>query len=281
MNLEFWKRLVSVLFKIDKEKPPEKPAVISTIRIQALPRILCDPDMLVPGTHVGLMQSGGIGDLIIALPIAAYLQKKGAVVHWPVDSVFAPFMRDAAPDIHFIDHEQHGPGLDVSTSFKLLKELNCDPIIPLYSHFTSGQICDTRLANSLKFDEYKYAIAGVPFTEKWNFNIRRNYPREMALFNSLNIDREYICVHRHGSIFSAEVDLPDIWIRQFQIIEIDEISNNPFDWIHTLEHASKLVLLDSCMANLVDQLDIGNEKYLILRSHTSFTPVLKNGWKYI
>ena len=53
--------------------------------------------------------------------------------------------------------------------------MKCDPIITLYG---DGSV----VSNSVKFDEYKYAIAQVPFHEKWNLKLVRNAERERVLF---------------------------------------------------------------------------------------------------
>lgn len=59
------------------------------------------------------------------------------------------------------------------------------------------------------------------------------------------------------------------------------ITDSPFDWIYTLEGAARLLLLDSCFCNLVEQLNLPNEKYLVLRSYVEATPVMKNGWQFV
>ena len=75
--------------------------------------------------------------------------------------------------------------------------------------------------------------------------------------------------------------MPQHCAENFQIVEITTLTDSPFDWIYTIEHASKLLMIDSCFANLTEQLNIPVEKYLILRSGTGETPVYRNGWKFI
>jgi hypothetical protein len=233
---------------------------------------------------VGLIQTRGIGDLVIALPIANWYLQQGHSVSWPVDSRFVDFMREADDRIDFIpvDHNSVGDNsLDFFHGYplKALKERGCDRIFTLYSYLTNVAIDNPRLANSLKFDEYKYAVAGVPFTEKWNLQVKRNLERETALFESLRIERPYICIHRTGSNFESDIAIPDDWKRDFQIVEMGPITPNPFDWILTLERAARLVMIDSSFANLVEGLNIGGEKFLIVRSPCAFTPVFKNAWR--
>ena len=88
-----------------------------------------------------------------------------------------------------------------------------------------------------------------------------------------------VCI-REDQASAAEVHLPAEWRDRYQIVEVREITDSPFDWIGTFERAAKLVFIDSCFSNLVEQLNIPVEKYLILRSPIEYTPVLKNGWKF-
>jgi len=134
----------------------------------------------------------------------------------------------------------------------------------------------------LKFDEYKYAISGVPFSNKWNLVLHRNHERELALYNKLGITKPYICTHTNGGKgFKVDIGIPKPLSDKFQIIEVDCITDNPFDWIYTFEKAAKLFFIDSCFSNMVEQLNLTTEKYFIFRSDISFTPVMKNNWRYI
>jgi hypothetical protein len=101
------------------------------------------------------------------------------------------------------------------------------------------------------------------------------------LYNKLEITGPYICVHKKGTDFKADITFPDSISDSFQIVEVDDITDNPFDWIYTFENAARLFLIDSCFSNLVEQLNLTNEKYLILRSEVPFTPVMKNGWIFL
>ena len=142
-------------------------------------------------------------------------------------------------------------------------------------------VYDKGLSASLKFDEYKYATSGVPFSNKWKLALQRNRKRELALHNKLGITGPYICIHKESKGFKANITLSKTLSDNFQIIEVDNITDNPFDWIYTFENAAKLFFIDSCFSNLVEQLNLANEKYLILRSKIPFTPVMKNGWRYL
>ena len=149
--------------------------------------------------NIGLVQTRGIGDIIIALPIADYYHKKGHTIHWPIDASFIHFIQDAAPHIEFIPVDYQptgGPELYfIDAPLKLLKNKGITDIRVLYNK-AGGKLLDEKLGGSLKFDEYKYAICQVPFSEKWNLHFNRNIAREKKLYDRLNISGKYVCVHR-------------------------------------------------------------------------------------
>jgi hypothetical protein len=162
---------------------------------------------------------------------------------------------------------------------KLLKAVPCDQAVALYSYLSSTAIGNKAFYASLKFDEYKYAISGVPFVEKWNLVIKRNPEREQALFDAVVKSTDYVVVHKQGSDAHREVLVPARY-RNMQSIEIDERTDCIFDWLLILEKARFLLLIDSCFSNLVDQLGLTVEKQFILRSDVHFTPVLRGDWSF-
>jgi len=89
----------------------------------------------------------------------------------------------------------------------------------------------------------------------------------------------YICTHTRSGQFVLNITPPAEWTRSHQIVEITHLTDNPFDWLYTLEHATRLILLDSCFSNLVEQLNFPVEKSFIMRSEVRWTPVLRNSWE--
>jgi hypothetical protein len=234
---------------------------------------------------IGLIQTRGLGDIIIALPIAAAFTRRGHTVYWPVNAAFVPFLQYAAPTVRFIPvSEQSDPRRHYLTlPQEELRRRECDETYVLYSAVSGDDSVLQRkeLADFLKFDEYKYAVTGVPFSEKWTLKIERDAGRERRLFESLGVRRKFVCVHRTGTQVVSDFRVPEQWRRDYDIVELDERTDSPFDWIYTLEQAAILVCIDSCFANLVEQLNLPNEKHLILRNPNPFMPVLKNGWRFI
>jgi len=230
--------------------------------------------------RLGLIQSRGLGDIIIALPIAKYWADAGWDVYWPIDARFLPSFRDAVDYVHFIpfafDNTTNGFLME---PIRILKAQGCEKIITLYSYISNAKVSDPVLFNSLKFDEYKYAIAGVPFSLKWSLSITRNQQREESLYSRLVKQKDYIVTHLTGSNCRM-AHRPDPKFAGMQVIDIQEQTESIFDWLRIIENAKQLVMVDSCFSNLTEQLNISIPKALYLRSDTRFTPVYKNGWKF-
>jgi hypothetical protein len=72
--------------------------------------------------------------------------------------------------------------------------------------------------------------------------------------------------------------IPEDW----QTIEITPTETDSiFNWLTILERAESIVCVDSVFANLVDQMNMKNDKYFIARSHVGLTPVLGQDWTWI
>src|SRR5438477_872268 len=147
---------------------------------------------------VGLIQSRGIGDIIIALPIAQDFLDRGFEVFWPIDQALLDIFQPAEPAVHFIGVAR-GKGFNFEEPKRALVERGCERIICLLNYLEGHYVHDERLSRSLKFDEYKYAIAGVRFGRKWELRLVRNRERA-ALMQRLNISTDkYIVTHTVGS----------------------------------------------------------------------------------
>ena len=230
--------------------------------------------------RLGLIQSRGIGDIIIALPIAKYHHDRGWHVCWPIDRRFLPSFVSAVDYVEFIpfDFEPSIEGF-LMKPMRLLKEKGCEKIVPLYSHLSGTSIANADYFRSLKFDEYKYAIAGVPFSEKWNLQLKRNPEREQALYDRVVRSERYAVRQVEGSNFRTMYNDADL-ARMEQVIDITSITDNILDWLLVLERAQLLVLVDSCFANLVDQLNLTVRKKFLFRSDLRFTPVMRGAWEF-
>jgi len=233
-------------------------------------------------SKIGIIQSRGLGDIIIALPIAKYWVDQGDEVYWPICEEFWPSFKDHAPWVHWVPIPTDRVGaFFYDEPMKRLKAFKCDEIVCLYQSLNViPELSQVPYFQIQHFDEFKYTKAGVPFLEKWNLAncITRDPKREQALYDRLVKNTNYFVTHTVGSTFETKPDLsaiPEDW----QHIDITEgITDSIFDWLKIIEGAQALICIDSIIANMVDQLKIDIDKYWIPRSHIHLTPVLGTEW---
>lgn len=235
---------------------------------------------------IGFIQTGAIGDILIAIPAAKWYVDRGYQVFWPIDSRYIDFFKKAAPYVDFLSVPYNIASYDWHLGFpiQLLNEININEYFILYSYLGSGgQKFEfgqpENLPESLKFDEYKYAICHVPFSEKWNLQLERDVGAEESILEQISAHIPYSIVHNspagnrnniHESI--SEQD------RVHRVVNVTNLTSSPFDWISAFENSQLLALEDSLHANVVEQLNLAVKKYLFLRSSCKLTPVFKNSW---
>ena len=66
----------------------------------------------------------------------------------------------------------------------------------------------------------------------------------------------------------------------FDVIEIND-DGYVLDWLKIIEKAEMIIMTDSVMANIVDQLMIGKKKYFLQKNNIFFTPILNSNWEWI
>lgn len=232
---------------------------------------------------LGIVQSGGLGDIIIAIPIARHFHDQGRTIIWPLREELMPSFRASVPWVHWVSVPTDPAGrFYYDEPVQRLRALGCSEFICLYQALDGRPaISDVPWFQVQKFDEFKYTRAGVPFLRKWTLGqncITRFSDREEALARRLNPQgRPYALIHLIGSSYRTQVDLgflPGHWLR----IEITEATDSVFDWLTLMERAEALVLIDSVFANLADQLQIPVAKYWIPRSPIFLSPVLGSNW---
>jgi len=232
---------------------------------------------------LGIVQSRGLGDIVISIPIAGHFRDQGWEIHWPVLESFIPNLQNNVPWVKWIPVPFDPPGrYFYDVPMQRLKNFKVDETLCLYQALTGHKFHEEKYFQFTKFDQYKYIQAGIPFLNKWKLAeyITRDKVREQALYDRLVTNDNYVVVHRKGSDFEVDVDysiVPEGW----QTIEITEQTDCIFDWLTILERAQSLILVDSVFANLVDQLNIGEDRYFIQRSHIGLTPVLGQHWTWL
>jgi hypothetical protein len=240
---------------------------------------LASPDTM---DKIGIIQSRGLGDIVISLPIAKYYHDQGYKVMWPICEEFLPSFRDSAPWVKWIPVPTDSSGeFFYNEPMRRLKNFGCTEFLTLYQSLTGHpEFSEANWFQIQKFDEYKYTRAGVPFLLKWSLNecITRNESREQSLYDRLVSNPKYYVTHVKGSTFTAPVDLSNVPESWGQHIEITELTDCVFDWLKIIQGAQGLIMVDSVYANIVDQLQIQVEKYWIPRSHIHLSPVLGSEW---
>lgn len=236
--------------------------------------------------RLGIIQPGKIGDIIICLPIAKWYADKGYQVFWPVDkNIINNFLG-------YIDYVNFIPiDFNCNIAYQTCYELNCTTLLDLA--FSIPEANNYNTVNYIKqdlfcFDEFKYHLADVPFSEKWNLKLKRNEAKEQAVLNSVGSD-SYFLVQDTSSDYRREIIIQST---NDVRVDIDRRSTSVFDWISTLQNAKKLILIESCFSNLVDQLGIQTQENILLLKHGYYgentkngrpkgLPVLKQNWKLI
>lgn len=263
---------------------------------------------------LGIIQPRGAGDIIITLPIAKWFYKKGIEVHWVIDQVHIKAFQYAAPYVkfHSISVNENEIKSNIrhpywfETPRKILIENKCNEIISFpyeeILHYKQlKELADTRIIDPLpinskickipfftKFDQHRYVLCSVPFLEKWNLDIRRNYEREEKLYKQVTNNKPYALFNLIGGVqehIKVNVNIPrflkSINAENLNVIHISKLTDNLLDWITIIEKATIFVGVDSFYVNLIDQLKIDINKYFIRRSTTHHTPVLGTNWNIL
>lgn len=236
---------------------------------------------------IGFIQTGAIGDIVIALPAAKWYVDRGCQIFWPIDSRFFDFFKKAAPYVDFLPVPTEIPSIDwhLGTPIKLLNDVGIKDYFILYSYIGSAgkrlQLGHPEiLYQSLKFDEYKYAVCQVPFSEKWNLHIERDMDAEARVLEMISADKPYSIIHKAPAGIREDIEEFMLHKKAPRIVRVSNLTDSPFDWISAFQSAESLAMEDSLHANLVEQLNIPVDKYLFLRSGCRQTPVFKNGWVF-
>ena len=234
----------------------------------------------------GIIQTRGLGDIIIALPIALNYHEQGYHVHWPVVNTWVEQLQAQVPWVKWIPIQpDHGPFFyDIPR--ERLKNFGCEEIICLYQALTGHpEFTQEPWFQHTAFDQYKYLRAGVAFKDKLRLPecITRDPAREQALYHKIlgtDAQTPYVVTHLASSEQTVKYDpaiIPEGW-RTIAITNEGRI----FDWLKIIESAEVLIMTDSVMANLVDGLDIqGPERYFIPQHHIQLTATLLGNWRYL
>lgn len=236
---------------------------------------------------LGIIQPGKIGDIVICLPIAKWYHDLGYDIIWPVDrNIIKNFLG-------YVDYVTFVPiDFDCRVAHQICFNNFCNKVIDL--SFTIPGANNFNTENYLKqdsysFDEYKYFLADVPFEEKWNLKINRNEEKEELLYKELVIKTPYVTIQEKSSDCSRFVKWENLDVYR---IDVTNISDSIFDWLKIFENSEQNIFIESCLSNMVDQLDISVKKNVLLLKNGYYgtplkdnrlrgEPVLKLNWEKI
>lgn len=237
---------------------------------------------------IGIIQSRGLGDIIIALPIARSLYDEGWEVWWPVCDPFYTQMKAAAPWVKWLSVPvDDGGEFFYANPKRQLDALGVSEELWLYQYLSSHpEKTNPSYFAQFKFDQYKYSCAGVPFGRKWTLAdcISRDPAVEGQLYDRLVKQDRYMVYQGQASDLSYDIDL-SIIDPAVQCIEITELTGSIFDWLKILEGAETMIFIDSVFANLVDQLYLNPaaDKYYMRKwnRRVDGNPVFLGSWTYV
>ena len=234
---------------------------------------------------LGIIQTRGLGDIIIALPIALHYHEQGYHVHWPVVDSWVEQLTAHSPWVKWIPIKPDSGPFFYDTPMERLKNFKMDEIICLYQALTGHpEFINEPWFQHTAFDQYKYIRAGVAFKDKLRLPecITRDHQRESTLYNQIIGEdaTPYVVTHLSSSEQTVTYD-PEIIPQGWRVIPISN-QGRIFDWIKIIEGAEAVIMTDSVFANLVDGLDVqGPERYFIPQHHIQLTATLLGNWSYL
>jgi hypothetical protein len=229
---------------------------------------------------IGIVQPGRLGDLIILLPAVKYLHDSGYEIVWPIFNEYVDMFTEVIDYATFIPVDSNVYTC-INNTYTLLKQNNVSHIKDVAATFP-GSVCTdeyVRCGDGLgeeKFDQFKYRLLDVPFEEKWNLTINRNYKKETEIFNKYVKSIPYVVSSLNHSKGRINVTLDPCGR---DIVEINT-KHSLFYWIQILEKAEMIALVDSSMFNLVEQLNLPNKKILFQKPDNRL-PTIRNKWRII
>jgi hypothetical protein len=118
--------------------------------------------------RLGIIQTRGLGDIIIALPIARHYHDQDWEVFWPIQEDFIDNFKDHVPWVKWIPIVRDSGAFFYDVPMERLKNFRCDEILCLYQSLTGHpELVGRPEFQITKFDQLKYHAASVPFLKKW------------------------------------------------------------------------------------------------------------------
>jgi len=211
-----------------------------------------------------LIQPGAFGDIIVCAPIAKWYADKGYEVFWPVREKFMSHVREFKYVTPIILGEEvlDKDWLKSDVMKALTLQGGYDKVLNLADrgpHSTAERASEN-------FEQCKYRLAEVPFTEKHNLAWDRNEEREDAIYERyVGSKKEYIFVHNSSS-HNETAELPKHLNKP--IIYCDDPKGyNIFDWYKVATNASEIYCTESSVWVFLDGIvhELTKERFLLSR----------------
>lgn len=228
---------------------------------------------------IGLLQPGRLGDIIICLPIAKYFYDRGYQIIWPIFYNFTNDLSEVIDYVNFIPitNDVYNCVTEAKKIFSYYKDIQVYDIAATFPGSASTEEY-VRLGDGLKditFDRYKYNLCNVPFEEKWKLTFKRNIQEENKLYDAVVTKPDYNVIGATYSSGKMNIQFESRYLN----IETNE-KYNIFFWYKVLQNAKNIILVDSAMANFVEQCNFENKKTLVTRTNSP-RPFFKNTWKIV
>ena len=224
-----------------------------------------------------IVQTGRLGDTIIALPIAKYYYDKGYLVDWIVHEG----LKNIFDYVDYVDNvivvsKEVDIVFSIPEAYKLLEASKYKFVIDLSIGFPGSMVGSYTNPNFLEtFVHVKYYLAGVDVNEKWNLKFNRNKNKENELYQKL-VERDYVLIHNSSDdgnvIFDVDSEYQKIYFGRVEEYEI-------FDWYKIILNAKEIHCIDSSLCNFIDvvsDFSNNNKFFCPLRTNGWYKPPLKN-----
>ena len=195
-----------------------------------------------------LIQPGAFGDIFVCAPIAKWYADRGYEIHWPVRQKFIPTLSyfDYVKPIILSEEVLHHDWLrsDVMKILPILDQY--DKVLNLADR---GPHPTAQLIGLENFEQCKYRLSEVPFTEKNNLVWTRNFEKEQELQKLLNVTGDYCVAH----LTNSHGDKAAIPREKLPVIEIIPINGfNIPDWFTIVKKAKRVYCVESAVHQFID-----------------------------
>ena len=142
----------------------------------------------------------------------------------------------------------------------------------------------------ISFDLSYYQQVGLDIGLKWsNFTLNRDLEDERKVFDKVVKNEKYIFCHINTIRGTDHINFDPNEINGYQIIYMNSKHDGKtsiFSWLTVLEKAEKIILTNSCMLHLVNQLDVNADGRIYYKTCNRTPspidePILRGKWKII